>query len=322
MTFDDFKAEWLSDTPYILARTSGSTGKPKEIMLDKEFVARSARATNSFFSLTESSRFHSCVAPDFIGGKMMLVRAVIAGGEFSYEPPSNRSLTGLSASDHIDLLAVVPSQMHHILDNQLNIPEIKNILIGGSAIPEGLRNRIAISGLKCFESYGMTETSSHIALRPILPGKTPLPFELIGDVTIEADSCGCLLIKYPDGLLIATNDIVEIISPRQFFVRGRYDDVIISGGKKLHPVEIEAELSRISGVVSFLSSIPDEKWGERAVAAVTSESDRAALLDALPDFSLPHWMMPKEVINVGSFPLTDNGKTNRPALKEILLNFH
>ena len=82
MTFEEFRDEWLSDKSYIDAQTSGSTGSPKRIKLDKEFVAASARATNSFFSLGSCSRLHSCVAADFIGGKMMLVRSIISGGIF------------------------------------------------------------------------------------------------------------------------------------------------------------------------------------------------------------------------------------------------
>ena len=116
MTFEQFIDEWKNSERCIEAHTSGSTGLPKMICLDKEFVRASAIRTNSFFGLSSESRLHSCVSPDFIGGKMMAVRAIECGGHLTWETPSNRPLQALNSDETIDLLAIVPSQMVHILD--------------------------------------------------------------------------------------------------------------------------------------------------------------------------------------------------------------
>ncbi|MBD5203290.1 MAG: AMP-binding protein [Bacteroidales bacterium] len=319
MTFDEFACEWDSDIPTIEARTSGSTGIPKRILLSKAFVARSARATNAFFSLSEGSRFHSCVAADFIGGKMMFVRAALAKGIFSCETPSNRPLSGLSSADVIDLLAVVPSQMIHILRHVENMPEIRNIIIGGSAIHPDLRHEIAKSGLLCYETYGMTETASHIALRRVTHD-VDLPFRIIGNLHIAKDERECLVIEYPEGERIVTNDLVRLVSSDSFLITGRVDDVIVTGGKKLNPCEVEAVLSAEAGCEVVVSSVPDIRWGEKAVAVMpeacklTEEEIRKTLFSV----GFEPWMCPKEIVRVAAFPHTRNGKIDRPALRRRL----
>ena len=122
MTWQEFQAEWLGPEPDIVCRTSGSTGTPKEIRLPKEQVSASARRTLQFFNPDSHSHFHSCLAPDYIGGKMMMVRALECGGSFTWEHPSNRPLSDYTG-DPIDLLCVVPSQMRHILQNIDTLPE-------------------------------------------------------------------------------------------------------------------------------------------------------------------------------------------------------
>lgn len=317
MTFEEFRDEWLSDKSYIDAQTSGSTGSPKRIKLDKEFVAASARATNSFFSLGSCSRLHSCVAADFIGGKMMLVRSIISGGIFSWENPSNRPLEGFSKSDRIDLLAVVPSQMLHILDHLDRMPSIGAIIIGGSAIHDSLRKRIVASGLCCYETYGMTETSSHIALRKIDSEKAGL-FEVIGELTLGLDERGCLTIEYPTGYRVVTNDMAELFGVRNFNILGRADDIIVTGGKKLNPFDVEAELGRISEVECYVSSQSDDKWGEMVVVVVESKENVIKLRESMPYFTLPHWMLPKKIVKVDAFPRTPNGKIHRMKLRDII----
>ncbi|MDE5874367.1 MAG: AMP-binding protein, partial [Muribaculaceae bacterium] len=170
-----------------MARTSGSTGKAKEIRLPKEFVRRSALRTNRFFSIDSRSRLHSCVSPDFIGGKMMAVRSEMAGCRLTYETPSNRPLKDVEAGE-ITLLSVVPSQMLGLLDSDGNLPPVRHYLIGGSSLSTELRNKICDSGVDAWESYGMTETASHIALRRV--EREEGWFEAFSDISLRLDARG------------------------------------------------------------------------------------------------------------------------------------
>lgn len=320
MTFQEFIEEWRSSKDFIYAYTSGSTGDPKIINLDKNFVADSARRTNDFFEISSRSRLHSCVSPDFIGGKMMAVRAEIVGAKLSWEKPSNKPLRDLNPEQSYDLVAVVPSQMIYILDNLINLPKIKNIIIGGSAIHPDLRLKIAESGLNAYETYGMTETASHIALRKI--STKAVPFKVLPGIKIASDYEGCLNIRFASGEFIQTNDLAELISAEEFFIKGRRDQIIISGGKKINPVLIEEAISPLIDSPFIITGFPDQKWGEKVVLLIEGKPKDFHVLKEKIKKNLHHWQLPKEFLYVKALPRTPNGKILRvknPSLLSFLV---
>lgn len=316
MTFEEFFEEWRSPEPVIKVKTSGSTGTPKIICLAKEFVRKGALRTNSFFSINSESRLHSCVAADYIGGKMMGVRSDVAGCSFSWEPPSNRPLAGLTKDEVIDLLAVVPSQMLHIVSHINELPEIRAVIVGGSAVHPHLKEKIIASGLNAYETYGMTETASHIALRKIAEGIDffyPLP-----GINVSLDKRGCLVITFSTGEEIVTNDIASVGEDGGFKILGRYDNVIITGGKKVNPEDVERRISPFIKGDFVITSRADEKWGERVVLLIegtVKENDSAeSLLREKLRVVLEPFEMPKEIIWVSQLQRTPNGKILRHSL--------
>lgn len=311
MSFEEFIEEWKDSRNYIEAKTSGSTGVPKIIRLEKEFIKESALRTIEFFGITEGDRLHSCVGADFIGGKMMAVRALIAGSFFTWETPSNQALKNIEKTEEIDLLAVVPSQMVYILDNLNRLPKIKNVIIGGGAISPQLRQKIYDSGLNAYETYGMTETASHIALRKIT--EEEIPFRCFDDISIKLGRTGCLEILYQSGNIISTNDLVEVINEKEFYILGRKDNIIISGGKKINPVEIESKLANYLLKDFILVGLPDKLWGEKLVLIIEGNEgdvDIDAIRDNLGK-EIERWQLPKEIKFIEKLPRTPNGKIAR-----------
>lgn len=311
MTFEEFIGEWNNSNNYIAVKTSGSTGKPKEIRLEKDFVKESGERTNIFFGITGTSRLHSCVSPDYIGGKMMAVRAAIAGAKLTWEHPSNQPLKDISKSEGIDLLAVVPSQMLYILEKEVNLPSIKNIIVGGSPIHPNLKRRIALSKLSVYETYGMTETASHIALRKI--GENDIPFKVLPEIKIETNDEECLRIIFPKDIVIQTNDIAEIVSENEFYVKGRKDHILISGGKKINPLELESKLAPLITSEFYIKGVPDEKWGQKLVLIIEGSATERVEQDLKEKMErvLERWQLPKSIIFVPHLPRTDNGKIIR-----------
>lgn len=308
MTFQDFLAEWRSDKPYITAHTSGSTGKPKEIHLDKDFVKASAARTNRFFGIDSSWRLHSPLAADYIAGKMMLVRSLLTGAKFSWELPSNRPLASMDTGTVIDLLAVVPSQLQYLCDTTSSTPKIHHIIVGGSAVDPTLESRVLEKHpeWKVYATYGMTETASHIALRRF--GERA--FEPFSGISIDLDGRGCLVITIGDDSF-TTNDMAEIEANGKFRILGRADNVIITGGKKVHAEELEAALRSRFGADAFLiTSRPDPKWTQRIVL-LTEVSP--TIKPALDDFfaSMEPYLRPKEINFVESLERTASGKIKR-----------
>ena len=311
MTFEEFIREWQSPASEIEAHTSGSTGDPKTIRLDKEFVRASALRTNSFFGINSTSRLHSCVAPDFIGGKMMAVRAVEAGCRLTWEKPSNRPLEALGKEETVDLLAVVPSQMIHILDNLPVMPEIRAVIIGGSAIDPHLRRKIVASGLNAYETYGMTETASHIALRKIADGVEG--FSLLPGISVALDNRGCLEIMFDSGERVVTNDLATLLSPTEFRIDGRHDHMILTGGRKVNPFKVEEKLAGLIRFPFVITSEPDEKWGSRVVLKIEAPEGMSGLEDLTEKMKrlLDPWEVPKRTILVERLDYTKNGKLKR-----------
>lgn len=317
MTYEDFRKEWLDDGDTIAVKTSGSTGTPKRIVLTKDFVAESARRTIGFFGIDSKSILHSCISPDTIGGKMVLVRAILAGCQFSHETPTNRPAFPSSGDAQITLASVVASQMLHVVTSPSLFRHVKTFLLGGSPVDIRLRSMIAGSGLDVYESYGMTETASHIALRHI-DSPQPAPFIPLPGITTEADSRGCLVITFPDGTSIATNDLAEVYPDGSFNITGRLDHMIITGGKKVNPTQLEKELSQFTDFPFIITSRPDIKWGHHIVMIVETGGrhfDEIGFLKAAGEM-LPHHMLPKEMIYVEKLPQLPGGKLDRRPLEQ------
>lgn len=316
MTYPEFIALWHDDSARIECHTSGSTGTPKRIFLPKSEVKKSALRTIRHFNLDTKSIFYSCISPDFIGGKMQAVRACVLSERTEccvvpdtliWETPSNRPLSNGNLPERIDLLSVVPSQMIYLLDNIDKLPDIKHILIGGAPIPDALRKRISESALDAWETYGMTETASHIALRKIT--YPPTPFIPLEGVSISTDADSRLVIEIDGWQKLTTNDIVNI-SRKGFEILGRADNVIISGGKKIHPEQVEKILEADLGEEVMVSWEEDLKWGEKVTLIIEScKLDDAEILNRCRTL-LPAEAVPKKIIR-SPIPRTENGKKKR-----------
>lgn len=308
MTYEEFLTEWHNDSECIICHTSGSTGMPKQIKLPKQMVEESALRTINFFNLKRGAHLHSCISPEYIGGKMMAVRAELIGGNLTWESPSNRPLQNY-AKDDIDLLAVVPSQMISILGNADSLPVIHSIIIGGSPIPPDLRKCIALSELNAWETYGMTETASHIALRKVTVEEKR--FTALPGISLSRGENGNLVIDMGKWGILETNDIADFDVEGNFRIFGRVDNVIITGGRKVHPEEVERIIEPLIGSEVMVFGLPDPKWGRRVVMAV--DEDTQLSKDTIINLcrqNLSKECVPKEIM-IQKIPHTPNGKKLR-----------
>ncbi|MGN1258532.1 MAG: AMP-binding protein, partial [Candidatus Limisoma sp.] len=147
MTVDEFLAEWRNDDAFVTAHTSGSTGTPKEIRLLKADMLASARATNARFGIGAHSRLLLCLSPDYIAGKMMLVRAIEADAEIVEQKPSNEPMAGYDSNRRVSLLAVVPSQLGYLINHPEYLSLVDTVIIGGGALSERIEHWLADKGV-------------------------------------------------------------------------------------------------------------------------------------------------------------------------------
>ncbi len=314
----EFIKTWNNPEEYVECLTSGSTGEPGRILLPKSEMVNSARRTVSFFGLNEYSRIHSAISLNTIGGRMAWLRAKICKGKFSCEKPSNEPhFPDTDPNNRIALASVVPSQMISILrrikDNEKGGHEFVDCyLIGGSPIPDGLQQEIAAAGIKAYETYGMTETASHIALREITTNTNDSWFKPLEGINVF-DQEGCLGIEIEGWKTIVTNDEAEIREDGSFRIHGRRDNVIISGGKKIHPEKVEKQLYPFLGQNIMIQGRPDKKWGQKVVLVVEKTSsgmNTSEEIIALCKDILPAHEVPKDII-FDKLPRTPNGKLRR-----------
>lgn len=297
----EFILEWFDEKPFIEVTTSGTTGTPKLIQINKQAMVNSALATGDFFDINVGDAALHCLPVKYIAGKMMFVRGLILGLEMDFVPPSSTPLD--NNIKEYDFAAMLPIQVQNSLPE---LEKIKKIIIGGAKINETVRNELLKLDTLVYETYGMTETITHIAAKKI----EDKAFSVLPNVKISLDERACLMIDAPriSGELIITNDLVELVSENQFLLLGRIDNVINSGGIKLIPEQIEEKLSGEILERFFTIGIPDETLGEKLILVVESEE---ATLDSATLDVLEKYERPKEIRFVSKFKETESGKVLR-----------
>ena len=309
-----FLQAWCSPAPYIVVRTSGSTGDPKEIQLKKSHMIHSAKATGSYLNIPEKSRALLCLSADTIAGKMMLVRAMVLGWDLDIVAPSSTPL--LDSDKMYDFSAMVPLQLRKSMDS---IPRIKTLIVGGAAFPDDLRAAVSKLKTRVYESFGMTETATHIALKKVNyrledPQSEEDAFETLPGITVSTDDRGCLVIHAP-GIIdedIVTNDLVEILTPKKFNWLGRWDHIINSGGIKLIPEQIEKKLGKHLTSRFIIGSLPDRELGEKLILIAEGVGDAGIVAKRIKELkTLDRYERPRQIFFMKRFPETRSGKPDR-----------
>jgi O-succinylbenzoic acid--CoA ligase len=297
----DFLLDWFDDKSYIDMYTSGTTGDPKSIRIDKNAMVQSAIATGDFFDLQPGNRVLHCLPANYVAGKMMFVRSFILGLDMDFVPPSSHPLE--HNDEKYDFAAMVPLQAKNSIDKLSNI---KKIIIGGVKIHKSLEQELVKLPAEIYETYGMTETITHIAAKKVgVEAFTTLPH-----VTVSVNEHQCLEIiaKNIGNEKIVTNDIVKLISDNQFVWLGRFDNVINSGGIKIMPEQVEGKLSTLIARRYFVNGLPDETLGEKVVLYVEGlpiDIDHS-VFDVLDKYERP-----KEIVFIPKFKETVTGKIMR-----------
>lgn len=302
----DFILNWFDTRSFIEMSTSGTTGKPKIIKVDKQAMVNSALATADFFDLSPGNKVLNCLPVHYIAGKMMFIRSFIIGLDMDFVAPSSHPMQNNTFK--YDFVAMVPLQAQNSMNELQNV---KKMIIGGVKINPKLEKKLLKTKVAAFETYGMTETITHIAAKKI--GEKV--FTVLPNVAISIDKNNCLIIKAPkiSGETIVTNDIVELVNEKQFVFLGRFDNVINSGGIKLIPEQIEHKLSKMIKARFFVSSKPDAILGEKLILVIEGEKQT---IDPIIFTVLDKYEKPKEIIFVTQFKETANGKIIR---KESLI---
>jgi o-succinylbenzoate---CoA ligase len=316
-----FLKEWLNNSETIDVKTSGSTGTPKTIHIKKDAMVASAFRTITYFELKPAMTALLCLPVSFIAGKMMVVRALVAQLNLIAVAPSGNPLVEVNCP--IDFAAFTPMQMLNILnDKGRNWSLLRKVIIGGGKTDSHLNELLQNQPFEAYETYGMTETLSHIALRRINSINQEIAFKPLDGVTINTDTRGCLTIDAQDihPELIITNDLAEIYPNNTFSITARIDNVINSGGLKILPEKIEEQIKHLIKEPFVISAIPDNVLGQKTVVVIESNIQPSDNLISTIKKVLNKHEHPQNIYLLRDFPKTESGKVKRQEIMKIITN--
>src|SRR5688572_19038515 len=132
----DFISDWLAERDSFVQNTSGSTGDPKPIVIMRGQMIASAALSIDALGLRQGYNALLCINPEYIGGKMMLVRSLMAGMKIIATTPTSNPFISLPESIPVDFAAMVPYQIHEIIRSAKasKFNDIKTIIIGGATL--------------------------------------------------------------------------------------------------------------------------------------------------------------------------------------------
>jgi len=286
-----------------------------------------------------------------VGGMAVFLRAVETGFAVVPVPHFDPALVAATIDDTGTTAAsLVPTMLHRLLEaGWRGAPSLRFVLLGGAPCPEALMNEARTRGIPIAPTYGLTETASHVATLP--PWEAP---QHIGTVGKPVPGATVRIGESPEGPAprgapgriwvsgptvspsarsassladwLRTDDLGCLDEAGYLTVLGRIDDVIVTGGEKVAPREVEGTLAAHPSVgEAVVVGVPDSEWGQRAVAVVTPTSPRApgirpdpASLRAWLKRSLAPHKVPRQIVVLDDLPRTEPGKPDRNALREML----
>ena len=314
-----FLQEWQNDEPTVWVHTSGSTGTPKPLQVEKERMRASARLTCSFLGLKEGDSALLCMPLQYIAGKMVVVRSLVAGLRLLPVAPCGHPLKDLTEIP--TFAAMIPMQVYNTLqvpEERDKLIEIKHLIIGGGAIDDALGRELKAFPNHVWSTYGMTETLSHIALRRLNGAEASdwyTPFE---NVRIRLSEENTLIIHAPSVCAeeLTTNDIADINDDGKFRILGRKDNTINSGGVKIQIEQVEAALKEYLDIPFQITARKDAKFGEIVVLLYNKVKEEADIRRICEE-KLPAYWVPKIYLPVEELPLTGTGKPDRATARRI-----
>lgn len=325
-----FCKAWYSSQQEFVVHTSGSTGTPKPILLHRKQMAASAQLTGKALGLQPGDKALVCLNTSYIAGIMMLVRCMELQMEAHIVEPSSNPLESIQADLVLDFAALVPLQLQTLLAKEEQsakmLNQMKAIIVGGAPVNYALEQSLQSIEAPVYLTYGMTETVSHIAFRRLNgPLRSDL-FQAFDEVQLGTDQRGCLTIRsvLTNNQLLITNDLVELTDHQKFRWLGRADQVINSGGIKIHPAKLEQKLEQAFYQMQFnhrffITGIPHSLLGEAVSLFIECDEamlDTSTFLASIAPY-LDKYEVPKQIFCIQRFKETATGKIDRLGTKKL-----
>lgn len=304
----DFLEKWYGPEDMIQIPTSGSTGKPQLKNYSKESILASAEKTAQFFKFKPGQKALLALPVKYVGGQLMVVRAIVADMDLYAVAPSSQPLESNLPS--MDFVPLTVHQFHSSYDrDRSTLNKVKNILLGGGPVSSSTQELCKELSCSVYHGYGMTETLTHIALRNITLNEEH--FTTLPGIKLSIGDQSNLIITAPHlEETVVTTDCVELLSDSSFIWLGRIDNIINTGAVKINPETVENKLEPFIEHRFFIGAVEDERLGQKVAlvveCAACSDIDLVILGAALEKYERP-----KVLLTLPKFSMTDTGKIKR-----------
>jgi O-succinylbenzoic acid--CoA ligase len=344
--------DWALDSTLLIPFTSGTTGAPKGVRLTLRNVLASAVASAFRLGLRRDETWHVALPLHHVGGLTPVFRMPLYGMTVVLRNSFDAEAVAADFERYdVTATSLVPTTLSRLLDATDGdiCPTLRTVLLGGAPATGTLLDRCVERSIPVFPTYGMTETASQIATATPAeaashPGTVGRPL-FWTDLSVRDDEgterppgeTGELVVSGPTvspGYLDAeataaafgdaglrTGD-VGYREDGLFWIVGRTDDLIVTGGENVAPAEIADTLRDHPDVAdAAVVGVPDAEWGERVAALVVPRDGAdpaASTLDEHCRARLAGYKVPRTIHFADAIPRTDSGTVDREAVRARL----
>lgn len=360
----DFEPTGDRDGICALFHTGGTTGRPKLVQLTHGNQIHAAFGFAQVFGYCEDDVVIDGLPFFHVGGTMTVGLAPLAAGghvvvpsPYALRPPAVIA-NYWKIAEHFEATVVggVPTSLVALTNSWsdgTDLSRVRMAMTGGAVLPKAVGQRFeAVTGVRIFETYGMTETAAAIAFNPG-PGepimgsvgfRSPYSQTRIvsldpGDIRIcGPNESGLVQVRGPqvfpgyvnpthnvgtlseDGWL-TTGDVGYLSEDERLFLTGREKDLIVRSGHNIDPAAIEDVANRFEGVqISAAVGMPDQYAGEVPALFVVARPGVAIDMAALSTYLQAHVheppARPRSIVQIEALPVTAVGKIFKPALRD------
>jgi O-succinylbenzoic acid--CoA ligase len=283
-----------------------------------------------------------CLPLYHVSGLMQLIRALVTEGQICFT--DLRSLAQLPSEINLNdfCISLVPAQLQRLFTADPSFACLlgyKRIFVGGAPARVEIVDKAIEKGLPIVLCYGMTETAGMVLVQEAFL-KSQTGYKALFKVSVALEKAeGLQRIRLFSPSLFEGYSGSEKINSKLGFltqdlgyfdlegclqITGRSDSVVISGGEKIVPQEVESVIRKSPHVEDVLVvGEPCEHWGQSLTAIIQISSKHASQLDtnALRSFlkgQIANYKIPKRYILVDALPIHENGKINRAHLEALL----
>lgn len=315
----------------LVVPTSGSTGTPKGAQLTAQNLIASADAT--YQRLGGMGHWLLAMPAHHIAGLQVLIRSMVAGVEplaidvsrgFNIDEFA-RATRELKETGERTYTSLAPMQLAKAMDSHNGVEALQTydaILVGGAATNPQLLDTAIKLGINIVTTYGSSETAGGCVYDGVaLPG-TEIRVDggriHLGGPTIAhgyRNAPGHEAFAEPGWFQTSDGGVLKA---GVLTVTGRLDNIIDSGGLKLHPEVLETAMLKVAGVdQACVVGTPHPRLGQAIVAAYTGWASMPDILESLEETDIPRWQLPKELKRLPEMPITGPGKVDRQAVLKL-----